>query len=112
MESGSLSIMEKCPRFGQCNAPICPLDSNQDIRDSLADEPKCTLAKSIRFRIGEDSGLPRQGLKKREWAALQRYQNQSSEERERFKRRGRESLKQHRKAPVGDEKGELSLVSK
>ena len=92
-EYESRKLMEKCPRFIRCNAPICPLDLLQDDRDFILGEPKCTMAKSIRMRIGKNSGLPHMGLTKMEWAASLRYRKLSLEEREQFKNRGREQLR-------------------
>jgi len=72
-ESTGLKIMRQCPRFEHCDVPICPLDPNQDQRTSLAGEKKCTLAKSIRHRIGKIAGLPRKGLTRKEHAARLRW---------------------------------------
>jgi hypothetical protein len=45
----------------------------QGNRDSLPGEPKCTLSKGKRYRIGQSTSLPLQGLIKPEWAARQRW---------------------------------------
>lgn len=75
--------MKKCPRFEICSVPICPLDSGQDNRTYLKREPRCTLSKAIRHRIGVAAGLPRQGLTKSEWAAKERWRGISESERTR-----------------------------
>ena len=72
-ESTVLKIMRQCPRFEHCDVPFCPLDPNQDLRTSLTGEKKCTLAKSIRLRIGIMAGLPRKGLTRREHASKLRW---------------------------------------
>lgn len=82
-EIESLKIMEKCPKFQRCSAPVCPLDLLQDERDSLKDEPKCTLAKSICHRIGKGTTLKRQGYTKGEWAAKKRWEKVPEDEKRR-----------------------------
>ena len=72
-ESTGLKIMRQCSKFERCDAPICPLDPNQDQRTSLTGEKRCTLAKSIRLRIGKLAGLPRNGLTRKERAARLRW---------------------------------------
>ena len=74
-------IMAKCPRFARCSVPICPLDLFADLRTRLPGEPRCTLAKSIRLRLGTETELPRQGLTKCEWAARQRWERLSESQR-------------------------------
>lgn len=69
-----------CPRFESCSAPICPLDEFQDYRDQLRGEQKCRLSKSRRHRIGKRAGLKREGLTKREWAAHNRWNRLSEDE--------------------------------
>lgn len=76
-------LMTQCPRFLFCSVPICPLDIDQDRRDYLPGEPKCTLAKSIRYRIGKDTELPLQGLTKREWSGKQTWDALSDSEKQR-----------------------------
>lgn len=44
-------LMEKCPRFLWCNAPICPLDKDKHLRVELKGEPKCTLDEKIVQKI-------------------------------------------------------------
>jgi hypothetical protein len=34
-------IPEKCPYFGSCNAPICPMDPNKEISVWYPDEEIC-----------------------------------------------------------------------
>ena len=67
--------LRQCPRFDRCTVPICPLDPDQDLRTRVPGESRCTLAKSIRHRIGKATGLPKEGLTKREWASLRTWQN-------------------------------------
>ena len=82
-EATTVEIMRQCPRFDRCSVPICPLDQQQDHRTRLPGESKCTLGKSARFRIGQNTDLPLQGLTKREWAARQRWNALSDAERQR-----------------------------
>ena len=82
METRSLEIVKQCPRYQECSVPICPLDLLQDDRDYLPGEPKCTLPKSRRFRIGKITDLARCGLTKKEWAAKLRWQELSETEKE------------------------------
>jgi len=77
VEKASIEIMRRCPRFSSCSVPICPLDLLQDERDYLKGEPRCTLAKSYRLKIGQNTQLKYKGLEKREWAAKQRWDNLS-----------------------------------
>lgn len=74
-------IVERCPRFARCSVAICPLDLFADCETRLPGEPKCTLAKSIRHRLGTGTELPRQGLTKQEWAARQRWEGLSESQR-------------------------------
>ena|GEM_PF-3466585 len=82
MEVQSLSIMSQCPRFLNYSVPICSLDLLQDQRTRLGGEPRCTLPKSRRQRIGKGTALERQGLTKREWYAQQRWESLSRAEKE------------------------------
>jgi hypothetical protein len=59
----------------------------------LDGEEKCKVAKSIRLSIGTKHELPRLGLKNSEWAARQRFENMSQEEKEKFIAEGSERLK-------------------
>ena len=70
----SLAIMEQCPRFQSCSAPICPPDFLQDQRIFLESEPTCSLPRSRRFKIGENTILPQKGMTKSEWAAHVRWE--------------------------------------
>ena len=45
---------ESCPRFDKCSVNVCPLDPDQHLRNRLSGEPKCTMAKSVRTRIGAE----------------------------------------------------------
>ncbi len=82
-ESMSVEIMKRCPRFARCSVPICPIDLLQEHRTRLPGEPKSTLAKSVRHRIGKGTPLPRQGLTRRELAAKQRWNALSEVEKQR-----------------------------
>ena len=83
MESESVKIMQQCPRFLKCSVPICPLDLLQDERTKLPGEPSCTLAKSIRFRIGKNTDLPKKGLTQRELSGRLRWDALSESEKQR-----------------------------
>ena len=82
-ETGALAIVQECCRFNKCSVPKCPLDLLQDRRTKLQDEPKCTLAKSVRYRIGKDTPLPYKGLTRNEWAAKRRWESLPDEEKAR-----------------------------
>jgi hypothetical protein len=76
-DKDSIKIMKLCPRFDRCSVPICPLDTLQDDRVGFKNDPQCTLAKSYRLKIGQNTTLERKGLTKLEWAAKQRWDNLS-----------------------------------
>ena len=63
-----------CPKWDRCSVNSCPLDSEQDEHESRPDDPqtKCKAGRSERYKIGKETELPRRGLTKKEWAALQR----------------------------------------
>jgi hypothetical protein len=92
-EEKSLEIMRQCPRFSFCSVNKCPLDYFSDLRNKLAEEGKCTLAKSIRMRIGEKCGIPSRGLTRSEQAAMSRFEKLTPEEKEELKNRGSVALK-------------------
>jgi len=81
VEKESLAIMKLCPRFSYCSVPICPLDLQQDERDRIKSEPRCTLAKSYRLKIGQNTRLSFEALTKREWPASQRWEALGEDER-------------------------------
>ncbi len=83
MESESVAIMRRCPRFGRCSAPVCPLDLLQEARTYGPGEPKCSLSKAKWNTIGQATALPWLGLTKREWAGLMRWQGLSEAEKAR-----------------------------
>jgi len=83
IKTQALQIMQKCPHFGRCSAPFCPLDPDQDERDYGKDESKCNLSKKKRYAIGIGSDLPRKGLTKMEWAAQQRWNGLDETEKQR-----------------------------
>lgn len=82
IETRSVELMRRCPRYLRCFVPACPLDLLQDDRTRLKEDPVCTLSKSIRHRIGKGTALPRQGLTKKEWAARLRWQTLTKDEKE------------------------------
>jgi len=82
-EIGSSEITQKCPRFKNCSAPICPLDPLQDNRTYLEGEDRCQLPKSRRLRIADGTSLPKQGMTNREWAGKQSWDQLSEAEQER-----------------------------
>ena len=94
--------MTECPRFKSCNSNVCPLDDLSHLRTYLDGEEKCKVAKSIRLNIGTKHGLPKLGLKSSEWAARQRFENMSQEDKEKFIAEGSERLKtaNHRSSHV------------
>jgi len=89
--------MTQCPRYPKCSVPICPLDAEKDRRVYLKGEPKCTLPKSIRMRLGKD--LPWKGLFPREYATWKQWQGKSPEERSRLAKKLVVSGRQTRFAP-------------
>ncbi len=88
-EFEALDIMARCPRFEGCSAPSCPLDLRQEERAVLKGEPRCTLGKTRRKRIGAGTPLPRKGMTKREWAAGKAWDRLPEEEKELRRARGR-----------------------
>jgi len=79
LEQKSVEIMKQCHKFEDCSAPFCPLDLLQDSRTRLSGEPKCTLSKVRRLKIGKD--LPRGGMTKREWSAKLKWDAMSDDAR-------------------------------
>jgi hypothetical protein len=39
--------MTSCPKFLRCNAPICPLDPDWQLRKHLPGDPVCGLAQEV-----------------------------------------------------------------
>lgn len=113
-EFRALRTMRRCPRFDRCSAPKCPLDPLQDDRAYLPGEPKCTLSKSKRYAIGEDSDLPRQGLTKQEWAAMLRWHGLSETEkgRQQANLKGFWSIRPGILEPIAQERGLVAHRSK
>ncbi|MBI4708948.1 MAG: hypothetical protein HY764_01940 [Candidatus Portnoybacteria bacterium] len=95
-ELENIQTMQKCPRFNTCSIAICLLDYFQEERVGLksfrSDEPKCTMAKSIRYRIGKDTKLPYQGLTKREWIGKYNWDKKTPAEKQVIIERGKKSL--------------------
>jgi hypothetical protein len=73
----AIEPFRECPRFDFCSVNHCPLDPEQDKRasDPGDKEPKCTLAKTIRQRIGSKYPelLPMGGLTQREFNNAKRW---------------------------------------
>jgi len=87
---------QECPRFLKCSVNKCPLSPDYNFQDSVrADqETKCTLAKSIRSRIGAKyPNLPYGGLTRREYAGKKAWEDKPEEEREIIIEKGKKSLK-------------------
>jgi len=78
-----------CPRFDKCSANRCPFDPEIEGKKTLRGEEKCRLAKARRKRLWESlpeekkSLLPYRGMFKREFSALQRWQELPDEEKAR-----------------------------
>jgi len=81
-QSNNLEPMTNCPRFPHCSVPICPLDRDKGRRVYLRGEPKCTLAKAVRAKLGKM--LPWKGLTPSEFVAWKRWQNMSPNKRSKF----------------------------
>lgn len=92
----TIEPQRECPRWDKCSVNFCPLDPFQNQRPTHeADiEQKCTIAKTIRQRIGTKypNLLPRFGLTSKEWAARLRFANMSWEQRQAMVERGKKSL--------------------
>lgn len=82
-----MKALEKCPRFKFCNANICPLDELSSFRNKLKEEPGCTLAKSIRHKIGTEFELSKLGLSDKEFAGYKKWQSKSEDEKSEIKKR-------------------------
>jgi len=81
-EFESTKIMRQCRYFESCSAPLCPLDLLQEFRDKLPGEAECTLPKSKRIRIAENTKLPWKGMTKTEWAARLRWKRLPASEKD------------------------------
>ena len=79
-EASKIRIMQQCPRFERCSAPICPLDVDQDNRSYITGEPKCSLPKSKRIAIAQNTALPRQGMTGKEWSGMIHWNRKSEVE--------------------------------
>lgn len=79
--------MTKCPRFKFCSVNICPLDKLSSFRNKLKDEPSCTLAKSVRQKIGTEYGLSKLGLTSKEYIGYKKWQDKSEAEKNEIKKR-------------------------
>ena len=96
-EEENLVIMKKCPRFEKCSVNKCPLDYFINQRVELQGEPKCSLGKSRRKRIGKGTNLPYQGMTKREWSGEKRWRELPEEKKRIMIERGRKYLKPFQK---------------
>lgn len=72
-KENTLSPYHQCPRFNICSANVCPLDPDKRQRNFIPGESVCTLAKSIRLKLGES--LPWKGLTSRELAGRKTWEN-------------------------------------
>ena len=73
------SACEECCRWDSCCVNDCPLSLIKYEGDPADRENKCTLAKSIRKRIGTKWKLPNLGLKPRELSSMKREAEMSPE---------------------------------
>ena len=87
--------VKNCSRWGKCSIPICPLDPDQELRVKLPGDPKCTISKNLRYRLGE--GLPLHGLTKKEYAGRKLWEALSEDEKEKVRKRVRERFE---KSPI------------
>ncbi len=85
----------ECPRFNRCNVNNCPLSFNYPLFVDYEDrDPRCTLEKSVRVRIGSKyPKLKYQGMTAKEYSATKRYESLSVEAKERLAEIGALSLK-------------------
>lgn len=77
--------MTKCPRFKFCSVNICLLDDQVHLRNKLDGEPRCEVAKSIRFKIGTECGLLKLGLTSKEYVGYKKWQEKSEEDKDKIK---------------------------
>lgn len=77
-----ISAMSECPRFAFCDCNNCPL--SVIFYNSLPEDntPKCTLAKSIRKRLGLKWKLKNKGLTARELNAQNKWDSMPEEEKQ------------------------------
>ena len=88
------SIMCRCPRYGKCSAPKCPLDPGYHNRaDRQRGEPFCGMEKEVRLRIVAEARkrrlpalpyLPYGGLTANEFAARERWDRRSEDQKQQF----------------------------
>lgn len=87
---------KECTRFKTCSVNNCPL--HPDYPDLYTDgddpEPKCTLPKSYRQKVGENfkGVLKFGGLTPREYSGKIAWESKTEEERARIIERGKKSL--------------------
>jgi hypothetical protein len=80
----SRPAFEFCSRFHKCNVNRCWLDTNKKCVSLPEDkETRCTIAKSIRVRIGTAYKLPNKGMKPREISSQQNWDNLPEAEKKR-----------------------------
>ena len=83
--------MRGCPRFSYCDVPICPLDAEKDKRIYIEGDPRCTMEKNVRVKLGKD--LPWGGLTPAELRGKKAWENKSPQQRQKFIEGGAKYLK-------------------
>ncbi len=83
-----------CPRFDKCNVNVCPIDPDIELRTHITGEPKCTMEKGVRLRLGKD--LPNFGLKPLELKAKRIWDGLSEKEKARRRHAANEMRLKHR----------------
>jgi len=86
-----------CPYFQKCSVNHCPLDSFQEIRETVPGDPerKCRLSKSKRLEIVQEHNcakLPYDGLTRKEYAEKKKWERLALEKRERLKNIGVQNI--------------------
>ena len=86
----------KCSRFQRCSVNNCPLSPGypDHYTDSNDYEQKCTIAKSIRVRIGSQhlDVLKFGGLTRREFAGRKAWENLTDKQRAATTERGKKNI--------------------
>ena len=88
---------EECPQFNTCSCNVCPLDPDMDEKFTLPGEEKCKAHKPTRLKIGTKYGLPKKGLRGREFSGKQRWEGLSPEKKALLVEQGLKSLKSIKK---------------
>jgi hypothetical protein len=84
-------LMNKCPRWNSCNAPICPLDALMEKRLRLTGEDKCKLTKKVRLELGKS--LKNKGLLPKELGGIKGYKNMDTDTQLKIAKIGSKNLK-------------------